>query len=806
MKAQQSVLIALSALLGVVIFALAQPAGVMGQHARTDANETQLTPMPFDTGRAMHHVAVLTSDSLQGRYPGFLGGNRAEKYLEDHFKRIGLEPPFGKTGYRQPFTYPAGDCTMPSYLVVKYPNGKSDSATFWKQMNIYKGSGIGHGTGKIVFVGYGVYAPDKGWNDYDSVDVKGAIVLAMRGTPDFTGVRWNMEGVAGMKAIAAKKYGAVAFLQFDNDPPRLPAIFDTLAQPDFPVLNIAKSFGDSILMKSCGKTSDQLRDEAKKLKKSAAVALTAIGDVRVSGKFYPKRPLANVAGLLPASDPAHRNDIVVVGAHFDHHGMDPAGNIYHGGNDNASGAATVMELAEQFAKSGKKYNQSILFIGYTAEEEGLLGSSYFVKTLSQSGYHVKASLSMDVVGTGGDTLGVGGLAEFPQMGQAIVDSLPESIRKGLQYWRLYPGSDHVPFDEAGIPSFIIGTIGGVYDTYHTPYDTLGNVKASSLGKVGDLAYRFIENAVKIDEKPSWFERFNNDAERINDHFLFKTCGIENYSIQNVIQPFLYRGIRPFYPVKIQPLAMNDDRDNQLGIILDRLASERKRFQQLYYPILADSISKDFPKIDPYRGLMFSVPITIANSMLRFGWKTLNREGVTFIDLPDNYPSDDTLRRLVDQDLKETNIRFIIDSDKPMVSNPKELSKYFAERQKGILRIAGILKEKAIFHLHTEQLDSSLLASLKKLGSFVLTEGSANGSVNINMREEEAEYSYIALRSLLKHNTFDNIGLAGINKYKLESLRTAGFTNFELQNLLYYNFKTFMDGGPGKNAPRGHPGM
>ncbi len=758
------------------------------------------TYLPFDTVRAMHHVQVLASDSIEGRYSGTPGSVKAANYIATHFKSIGLEAPFGKDGYFQPFTYPEGDYKAPSFLAFHYADGKVDTAHFWRDINIYKGSGIGHITGKIVFIGYGVSAPEKGWDDYAGVDVKGCVVLAIRSTPDVKGMRWNDEGIAARKAIQAKKHGAIGFLQIDTDPIRMPAIDGALMQPDFPVFNLSKKFADTLLVRETGHTSDEYRKDI--AKGNFHLACNATAEIMISGKYYPKRPMMNVAGLLPASDPKNRNDLIVLGGHYDHHGIDPAGNVYHGGNDNASGAATVMELARMFAASGKHYNRSILFLNFTGEEEGLIGSKEFVKELATNGYHVSAMINMDVVGTGGDTLGIGGIAEWPEIGVTINDSLPEAVRKKLVYWRLYPGSDHTSFDEEGIPAFVVGTIGGEYPTYHTPDDTAGTVIPLSLLKVGDLIYRMTETAANLPDMcmKNEFDQIppNYDALRTEYQFIHKT-GTVNLTHTDAFDNRFWtenrfrtekkmRGIRPFRPIDIIDIPAYDKFTHSQALDIFIAQSEDRRFEAEgnHIPILVDSVRSDFPRIDAYRGLMFATTFESLSGIGFTGTQALQRLGLTFaifnLDRVGVLNSRGTLSK--EPYLFTEGITKVIPIFLTHTANT--LEKVLPANQK------PKFVPNCIIDLPLRTLDSSLVTRYSDLAGLILFDGNLSDTIGKMDPKKIAR----SVKTILNMKGAKKVVLGlGMCDQRAEIIRdcwSIGISNYDLQNLLYFNFKNFMD--------------
>jgi len=463
--------------------------------AATMSLSAQATPLPgtpdwntgFDGSKALQHVQFLASDICRGRYSGFAGADIADKYIADHFKSMGLERPFGGDGYFHRFAYGAGEYLMPSSLVIHSADGRSNTASMWRHMNILKYSGFGKVSGKVVFVGYGISAPELGWDDYAGMDVKDAIVFAWRGTPSLEGKDFGGWGYTGKKSSFALEKGAIGFIYCETDPPKLATITERYFRDKMPAVWVSKTFADTLL-RGTGKAKDEWKKLADSTRTPVSRALDVTADLQISGKYYQRRKTDNVAGMLIGSDPILKNEVVVIGAHMDHHGVDAAGYLYPGADDNASGTAAVMELARIFTEKKIQTKRSVIFIGFAGEEEGLVGSKAFVKNpMLPKGMNVVAMLNMDMVGQGNCSLGVGGISEFPVLGEAMFANWPDSALKPLEFWGLYDGSDHASFRDDGIPSYVIGARGD-HPNYHTPGDSAANIKPEVLKSVGDMMF------------------------------------------------------------------------------------------------------------------------------------------------------------------------------------------------------------------------------------------------------------------------------------------------------------------------------
>ena len=428
------------------------------------------------------HARILASDEFGGRGPGSDGEEKTVAYLREQFQRLGLEPG-NKGSYYQ--TVPMVETTADverSRFSIRVA-GQDLPLAFGPTMVL--GSRQGQATVRLddspmVFVGYGVNAPEAGWNDYAGLDVKGKTVVMLVNDPGFhdddaslfEGKRMTYYGRWTYKFEEAARQGAAAAIivhdtagagygwdvvqnswsgaQFDlppgDDPaPRLPLqgwISGDLAQDLFS--RAGKDFG--ALRKAAGQRGFK------------AVPL---GDARLDAELHNtirQSQSRNVVARLPGSK--HPDEAIVYMAHWDHLGQHPeesGDNIYNGAIDNATGVAGVLEIAEQFSVQSPRPERSIVFLMVTLEESGLLGSAYYaahpVVPLDKTVAVVNID-ALPVVGPTRDLILVGlGNNELedlltPIAAQQQRSLVPESApEKGL-FFR----SDHFSFAKAGVPA------------------------------------------------------------------------------------------------------------------------------------------------------------------------------------------------------------------------------------------------------------------------------------------------------------------------------------------------------------------
>jgi|GEM_PF-1026659 len=756
----------------------------------------------FDTLRALRHVRVLASDSLAGRYSGFAGWDKVERYLAGHFKRLGLMEPFGRDGYLHRFTYGAGEYSLPSHLVAYFADGSTDTASYWQELNVFKYSGFGRAKGRIAFVGYGISEPGKGWDDYAGLDVTGCVVLAMRGTPEVRNVAWGPEGGNGYKSTLALSKGAVGYICCENDPPKYATLMEESFRENLPAVWISRTFADSLL-KGTGKTKSQWQDAIKSTGKPVSRMLDVEVDLQVSGKYYPERPTTNIAGILEGSDPVLKRELVVIGAHADHHGTDPAGNIYPGADDNASGTSVMMELAEIFSRMKDRPRRSLMFIGFAAEEEGLVGSDKFCQDLPLKDYDVVAMLNMDMVGQGSGEIGVGGLGQTPVLGEALFAEWPDSALAKIEFWGLWPGSDHKSFEAAGIPAFIVGARGD-HPNYHTPNDKAENIKGFVLKNAGEMMFHCARSLANWNEplkplvgKAQYLARKNPKVitEGIalegliwtgNDSYDREARGLVSSSLEP--PPNRVKGVK--YPASLVVFGMSwpqpaeNRHEVRAGGYMEGLEFARLWSASQDLPFLADSGRKDYTG-EPFLGVTASIGISdVPSDTLTL--RALSRAGVGFVSaggfvIPKGgksnafYPPD---WAEVTAACRATGIRATI-AVQTWASDPQ-----FADPNATMQELAALARlwdgEIIVYLLTDKPMPDEGLNALLKEGCFLFL----NQHSSLETAQKSGYFNQIGIA--IQHRFADHGDSARIRL--IESLLAAGFDEDAIEDLLTRNLQ------------------
>lgn len=460
----------------------------------------------FDAGRIREQVSYLASDELRGRGSGEKGNELAAQYIAKNFASSGLKP-LGTTrqgdtkarldgkGYFQPFTFTAGRVAgRNSRLEASY----SDKRIVYRPTLEFEPSlisGSGKADGDLVFVGYGIQDKSQNYDSYAGLDMKGKVALFLSGTlkNDPNSPLFGASDVY-RKALAAREAGAVAAIVIMPESGTVPASrVDNKANVGIPVLQV-RATAANLWLKSGGKELSAVQSELD-AGKMAGMPLSAkvklVADVQ---KF--ERVSANVIGLLEGSDPILKNQYVVVGAHMDHlgnggsHSLDNSGKpaIHYGADDNASGTSGVLQLAAQFANATTRPKRSILFMCYSGEELGLLGSAYYVANPLVPIDKTVAMINMDMIGRLKDNkltvIGSGTATEWDMLLNEANRTANFSLSRNEGG---FGGSDHQSFYVANVPVLFFFT--GIHADYHRPSDTADKInyegQAKILGMVAD---------------------------------------------------------------------------------------------------------------------------------------------------------------------------------------------------------------------------------------------------------------------------------------------------------------------------------
>ena len=526
----------------------------------------------FDAPRMLADIKTLSSDEFEGRAPGSKGEELTAKYLEDAFKKIGLQP--GNTDGTFVQSLPLVGITASNTRPLTV-SGHGKKATFkWRDdlvawtKRVTDTSSLDNS--ELIFAGYGVTAPEFKWDDFKDVDIKGKTIVVLVNDPQipsasdpsqldpsmFNGKAMTYYGRWTYKFEEGARRGAAGILIVHETGPagypfavvqgNLDERFD-LITPDKNMsrasiegwlsLDAAKK-----LLSMAGQDFDTLKKQAL-TREFRPVPLGLSASVEISNKLRTIQS-RNVLAKLEGRDPQLRDQYVVYTAHWDHLGIGAPVNgdkIYNGALDNASGVAQLLEIAGTFAKNKPQPKRSILFVMVTAEEQGLLGSQYYSVTPIYPLAKTLANINIDGVNQWGRTkditvigLGASDLDDYlrdaaAEQGRTLrPDPEPE---KGFYY-----RSDHFNFAKQGVPALYTDTgidyVGKPPEyskqkrdeytekDYHAPSDEVKpDWDLSGASEDGELLYLVGYRVANADKFPEW--KAGNEFKAKRDEMLKK---------------------------------------------------------------------------------------------------------------------------------------------------------------------------------------------------------------------------------------------------------------------------------------------
>jgi len=416
----------------------------------------------FDEERAAEHLAHLASDELSGRQPGTRGGKEAGAYVAEQFAAYGLSPAGINGTYYQTFTVPYGRITAQPVLAVTSAEEETPKRThaYRTDYRALTGGYIGAGeaTGPVIWLNSCLD------QDYTGLNMEDKVVLC----------RYSGDPQVYRAAIEHQVGGLLLMDRERPDEPfRRGGHRETAWVPEtIPAYLISPEIAGDLLIGSDYTLDDlSLRFSATPLSSTVHMEVAIDEQSEVAAR--------NVLGLLPGSDPAYKDQVVVIGAHYDHLGEEPDGEVMNGANDNASGVATMLELARLWQAQDVRPARSVLFAAWDGEEQGLLGSRHYVEHPTQSLTRTIAMLNLDMVGAG-ERLQIDGDGIVAEQLKASASTY------GITHSVTFHGSsDHAPFQNARVPAAML-----IYwpDTaYHTPADEMSAIDPQKLKAVGTLS-------------------------------------------------------------------------------------------------------------------------------------------------------------------------------------------------------------------------------------------------------------------------------------------------------------------------------
>ncbi len=467
-------------------------------------------------GELEAHVAHLADDALAGRRAGTPGAERAARYVVRAFQTAGLEAPSNHPAYLQTFDFAIGvELGRENRLILQHGDRRLTVFEPGRDFLPLAGSIADRVVQPVVFVGYGIRAPEMGYDDYAGVDVRGRVVMVLRYGPEGDDPAGRFGGFLSerYKAAMAAARGASAIL-FVNGPATdeidrlIPFQMD--AEPGnlgIVALSVSQTVGQRIARTGGGDLARWQREIDDAGKPRSRVVPDAVVNLRSDLRPI-TRTTHNVIGLVKGHDPSRAREAVVVGAHYDGLGLGGAGSlepvpgeIHNGADDNASGVAALIELAQHFAFGPNRPARTIIFIAFGAEEEGMLGSAHFVSHPVVPLADLVAMINLDMIGRLEDELilyGVGSSETWPDMIEAANRERDLPVRLLAEG---YGPSDHAAFYLRQVPVLALFT--GVHEDYHRASDDADLLDYEGLTRVTSFVRRLVGQLAGTGSRPKF---------------------------------------------------------------------------------------------------------------------------------------------------------------------------------------------------------------------------------------------------------------------------------------------------------------
>lgn len=458
-------------------------------------------------------VKVLASDAFEGRGAGTAGGRKARGYLTERFRQIGLEPGGPDGSWTAPFEFSGGNRLAKSGNGLVIHTGLRRVLKLgddWQPL-LCSASDV---TGRVplAFCGYGISAPEKGYDDFAGLDLNGKLALIMTRGPRakmggaFEADRPGPHEDLRRKIRKAEKAGAAGVLLIRSSGRGWLKINGAFTR--IPVAQLERGVAYQMLL-SLGIELEQERVAIDLDLKPRSRVLESIGGGLSVSLDRPKRSGANVVAILKGSDPSLRREYIVIGAHYDHLGYGGSGSlagvraIHNGADDNASGTAGLLALAE--ALKVERPKRSILFMAFDAEEHGLIGSARWLKSPSVPVDSIAAMINMDMIGRlnhSGSVVvgGIGSASGFRDMVSARV--LESGLNVALDPDGYGP-SDYSSFYSAGVP--VLNFFTQTHPDYHKPSDDWDKIDADGMAKVLRLVNLLARDLAGAPDRPQYLK-------------------------------------------------------------------------------------------------------------------------------------------------------------------------------------------------------------------------------------------------------------------------------------------------------------
>ena len=448
------------------------------------------TLLRANTDTLMKHIRVLSNSQYEGRMAGSQAYLEAADYVAEVLSSYGVKPWEGE--WAQWFEVEYNEIENCNFYTYVNDNDTRMRYVLGRDYVCSSMTGRGYTNAPVVFCGWGI--DNRVFNEYAQVDAQGKIVLCLSGVPEFLpGNVTSQYATLRQKAEVAKKHGAVGLVCINlsetcrsYEVQHQAYCGEGSHQATFPVVQPTMDMGRALLENE-QMTLDSVIDELQNKLTPQSFHLRKKFEININAKYRPDAPTANVIGYLPGHDDRMKHELVVVGAHLDHVGMQGSTCLFPGADCNASGVAAVLETAPlltTYAPKDIEYNKrSVVFVLFSGGELENLGSLIFVSNFSKL-KNIECFINAQCIGSG-DSINVMGNKRFPSLWEIAYHNdtvSTKSLAKGLH---TYPRGDAAPFAQIGIPSLVFTNyMGNNYD--HVPSDISENINRDMLTKNASL--------------------------------------------------------------------------------------------------------------------------------------------------------------------------------------------------------------------------------------------------------------------------------------------------------------------------------
>jgi hypothetical protein len=484
---------------------------------------------PIDPQAILAHIKVLSADEMQGRASGGPGLERAADYIGGEFKQAGLQPGGDGGSWFQPFEIVAGLTVGEGNTLVMRAGSQSVRLSLGESyfpLAVTPTDTTGAASASlervpVVFAGYGITAPAVNYDDYAGLDVSGKAVLIFSHEPQETRRDSRLNGAMPLrettlyaKALAARNRGARALLvvsdpthEVDQANYRIFALEPDAEDHSIPVLRVARS-AVAPLLDAWGLDGVAAMIDRDLMPRSRELPGAAVDYSEFLSRN--RRTIRNVVGVLPGAASDRRDEAIVIGAHYDHVGLggrysaspEMTGEIHNGADDNASGVASVIEIARAAIADRSRFPRSLVFVTFAGEERGLFGSAHYASNPTID--DTIAMINLDMVGRSNGQVEVGGLNSSPSLA-ADVNAAAKTA--GIDARRGGPGagrSDDASFLDKNIPALHFFT--GFHADYHRPSDDWERIDAPGTARVATLALELAARLAARADRPPLLNR------------------------------------------------------------------------------------------------------------------------------------------------------------------------------------------------------------------------------------------------------------------------------------------------------------